>query len=360
MKKRSYFQKLAGFLLVTAIIVSCSKNATINNDPVALKQAINESSGNLNAAMQTISASQAFQVFTLDASSGLKSTTASQSDSLYNTYILLDSIKGEYNYQPLPGHDRWGRPLIRFFNQTANNDLMIVRLPYEKIQHPHSLREYRPGDSTLVNNFAISVSDYHNNYNSYHDFDYNMVSSVSLDNAGIGDLSIKSVVNPQTGIQYASQFVFGNGYTAKYKYESGDTTVSSFAILSVAQTLYEEKLLTVRNDTARFGREFQYILTIGNVQIIRKSGSHTAEVYLNGILQPNAVVAFIDHGTDPEPTACGHREIRITFEDGTTTTVSALLSGQISNINALFTSLHDVYFAAYIVDWIAYDIYYKR
>ena len=360
MKKVSIIQKLSGFLLVSVILMSCSKNGNLNNDPVALKQALTQSTGNLNAAMQAIAATQAFQVFTLDANSGLKSTASVRSDSLFNTYILLDSIKGEYDYHPLPGHDRWGRPLIRFFNRTANNDQMIVRLPYEKIQHPRSLRDYRPGDSTLVNNFSIAVSDYHNNYNSYFDFDYNMVSSISLDNNALGDLSIKSIVNPQTGIHYGSQFAFGNGYTAKYKYESGDTTVSSFAILSTTQTLYEEKLLTVRNDTARFGHEFQYMLTIGNVQIVWKSGTHTAEVYLNGTLQPNAVVRIIDHGYDPEPSACGHREIQITFEDGTTTTVSTLLSGQISNISSLFTSLHYVYFAAYIVDWIAYDIYYKR
>jgi hypothetical protein len=54
------------------------------------------------------------------------------------------------------------------------------------------------------------------------------------------------------------------------------------------------------------------------------------------------------------------RDIQITFEDGTTTTVSDLIGKSIDNIKTLFDSLHSVYFAAYVVDWIAYDIYYQR
>lgn len=135
---------------------------------------------------------------------------------------------------------------------------------------------------------------------------------------------------------------------------------SSFAILSDANVLYEEKLLTVKNDTARFGREHQYILTIGNVQISRKSGTKTVEVSVNGVLQPNAVVAIVDQAADSEASVCKKRDVQITFEDGTTTTVSALIGKSIDNIKTLFNSLHSVYFAAYIVDWIAYDIYYQR
>ncbi len=85
-----------------------------------------------------------------------------------------------------------------------------------------------------------------------------------------------------------------------------------------------------------------------------------AEVSVNGILQPGAVVSIVDTDQDQEVSVCRHREIQITFEDGTTTTISALIGNSIDDIKTLFNSLHQVYFAAYVVDWIAYDIYYNR
>jgi len=237
---------------------------------------------------------------------------------------------------------------------------MIVNMPLAKVQDPRSLRRYSASDTTLKNNFSIAVSDYHNNYNSYWDYDYALASQISVDSVAAGNLNINSLVSPKLGVHYTSQYAFTGSYTAKYKYDSGDTTVSSFAIEGNGQVLYEEKLLTVRNDTARFGREHEYILTIGDVQIVRSSATKKTEVYVNGVIQPTATVTIVDQVADSEASACKKREIQITFEDGTTTTVSALIGKSIGNIKTLFDSLHSVYFAAYIVDWIAYDIYYQR
>jgi hypothetical protein len=245
---------------------------------------------------------------------------------------------------------------------------MVVRMPLSKVVNPKSLRHYSPGDTTLVNNFSITVSDYHNNYNSYHDFDYVLTSSISVDNAIAGNLDINSLVSPAHGIHYGSQYAFTDGYVAKYQYDSGDTTISSFTILGSDKVLYQEKLLTVKNDTARFGREHEYILTIGDVQIARNSGTKAVEVYLNGVLQPNATVTIVDKDDDGENegdddhevSLCKKRDILITFEDGTTATVSDLIGQSIDDIKTLYKSLHQVFFAAYVVDWIAYDIYYQR
>jgi hypothetical protein len=183
---------------------------------------------------------------------------------------------------------------------------------------------------------------------------------IGIDNAAAGNLNIKYVVSPTHGIDYASQYAFTGSYTADYKYESGDTTVSSFAISGSGKVLYEEKRLTIKTDTGRFGREHQYILSIGDVKIVRKYSTKTVEVWLNGVLQPNAKVEIIDKVADAEASVCKHRDVQITFEDGTVTTVSALIGKSVDNIKTLFDSLHDVYFAAYVVDWIAYDIYYQR
>jgi hypothetical protein len=354
MKKQSKIIFVTLFLF--AMLLGCKKNDGIL-DIRSLKQTINESALNLNKAMETITSSHAYNILTITDGT-LKS--ASLTDSIYRVYIPLEKIKGVYEYKPVAKTDRYGRSLIQFFNKTGDNSQMIVRMPLKKVVNPRTLRHYSPSDSSLVNNFSIAVSDYHNNYNSYWDYDYLLASEISVDNVVAGNLNIKSIVSHTQGIHYASQYSFSGSYTAKYKFESGDTTVSSFTILGGGKVLYEEKLLKIKNDTLKHGREHQYILTIGEVQIIRKSGTKKVEVYVNGVLQPNAVVQIIDREEDSEESVCKKRDIQITFEDGTITTVADLISKSVENIRTLFYSLHQVYFAAYIVDWIAYDIYYQR
>jgi hypothetical protein len=343
-------------ILLAALAVGCIRNDGLLNN-ASLKQAVNLSASNLNNAVSKITTSQAYSILTVSDGS-LKS--ADVTDSIYRVYIPLDLVKGVYDYKPVPKWDRWGFSLIQYFKKSADNAQMIVNMPLKKVKNPMSLRHYSPADSTLKNNFKIAVSAYHNNYNSYWDYDYILDSKISINDTLAGELNIKSNVSPANGIQYGSQYSFAGGYTAQYKYNSGDTTLSSFTILNGNNVLYEEKLLKIKNDTARFHHERQYILTIGNVQIIRNSGSKTVQISVNGVLQPGAVVSIVDKDEDDEASVCKKRDVQITFEDGTVTTVSALIGKSVDNIRTLYSSLHKVYFAAYVVDWIAYDIYYHR
>lgn len=343
-------------ILSGLLIAGCSKNS----DPFTsqtFKESITQGAQVVNNAVSSIAATKAYTVFTVNAATARSSETT---DSVYKVYIPLSKISGVYDYKPVASLDRWGLSLIKFFNRTADNSNMIVRLPLSKVEHPQRLRHYNASDSTLTNNFEISVSDYHNNYNSYWDYDYILTSAVTIDNVLAGSLNIKSTVSPANGTHYSSQYAFVGSYTAKYSYESGDTTVSSFSIYGSDKLLYQEKLLTIKNDTARFGREHQYILTIGDVQIVRKTKTSTPLVYVGGVLQTDAVVAIVDKEADSEASVCKKRDVQITFGDGTVTTVSSLIGNSVDNIKTIFESLHSVYFAAYIVDWIAYDIYYER
>jgi hypothetical protein len=178
---------------------------------------------------------------------------------------------------------------------------------------------------------------------------------------------MKSLVGPLKGRHYTSQYAFAGGYTARYKFDSGDTTTYSFSLMDGDKILYGEQRIAIKNDTARFHREHQYILTIGSVQIIRKPASHSVQIAVNGVIQPNAVVTVIDkdeqegdHEGDQEASCTNKRDVQITFEDGTTATVSELIGNSVDDIRTIFRSLHQVYFAASVVDWIAYDIYYHR
>jgi hypothetical protein len=346
-------------ILFTAILCaalwSCNKNSMTDN--LTLKQSIDQGALKLNKAMNVISSSKAYGILTVNdgTAKSLDETAAN-----YKVYITLDTVKGVFNYHPVQKKDRWNWSLIKYFNKTADNSKMIVNMPLKKVEHPRLLRSFVPSDTLLANNFSIAVSAYHNNYNSYHDFDYLLTSEISIDNTLAGKLNINSFKSPSLGTKYASQYAFTDGYTADYKYQSGDTAVSSFGISNGGKVLYEEKRLTIKQDTARFGHEQQYILTIGDVQIVRKSGTKTVTVYLKGVLQQNAVVEIVDRDSDPEASVCKKRDVQITFDDGTITTVSTLISDSVADIRTLFDSLHDVFFAAYVVDWIAYDIYYKR
>jgi len=346
---------LTGTVLFTALLSGCAKNDALLEN-AALKQAIDESALNLNNAMEEITASQAYSILTVSDDG----TSKSASDTEYRVYIPLELVKGVYDYKPGASFDRWGISLMRYFSKSADNNQMIVNMPLKKVTNPRLLRHYAPEDSSLTNNFSIAVSDYHNNYNSYHDYDYILASEISVDNTLAGKLNIRSVVSPTLGTDYASQYAFTDSYTANYKYVSGDTTKSGFSIKDGDKVLYEENLLTIKNDTARFGREHLYTLTIGDVQIIRNSSTRSVQIAVNGEIQEAAVVEIIDKVTDPEASVCKKRDIQITFEDGTITTVSALIGESVEDIKTLFESLHQVYFAAYVVDWIAYDIYYQR
>ncbi|MFN8241632.1 MAG: hypothetical protein U0X39_12895 [Bacteroidales bacterium] len=353
-------RKQVGLVLFVAVMAGlfsgCSKNGNYP-ESASLKLAINQGALELNTAVSKISSSQTFSVLTADAGT-LKSATIS--DSTYRVYIPLEKISGVYEYKPKAVYDRWGLSLIRFFNRTADNSHMIVKMPLRKVKSPRTVSHYSPADTTLENNFMIDVSDYHNNYNSYHDYDYILDSKITIDDTEAGSLYIKSNVSPENGTDYTSNYTFTGSYKAEYKYLSGDTTVSSFSILDGTKTLYEEKRLTFKSDSSKFGREHIYILTIGDVTITRNHSDHTVQVAVNGVVQPGATVTVVDREDDEEASVCKKREVQITFEDGTTATISELISSSVDNIRTIFQSLHQVYFAAYVVDWIAYDIYYER
>lgn len=350
---RNINRKLLFAALAASLVTACSKN----DNPISLKNAMNESALRLNKAVKEITTLPAYNILTMSQAGSAKSVTA---DSTYREYIGLDKIKGEYDYNKVSAYNMWGMSLLHFFKKTADSEKMIVRMPLKKVTKPMSLRHFSIADSALTNNFKIAVSDYHKNYNSFFDYDYLLSSEISIDNEVAGNLNIDAIISPYKNGHYDSQYQFKGGYTAEYNYSYGDTTISGFKIMDNGQILYGEMLLGIRNDTVKSGREHQYILTIGDVQIVRKDGNHQVQVLVNGVVQPGAVVKIIDKEYDPEASVCKKRDIQITFEDGTITTVSTLIGESVDNIKTLYSSLHQVYFAAYIVDWIAYDIYYQR
>lgn len=344
---RNLFAAAMAFILITG----CTKNDARKE---SLREAMNAGAMELNSAVGSISSAPAFGILTLKDEFTTKSASAD-----YKVNITLDTIKGIYDYVRPSSYNLWGMSIMNFFTRTGESEQMIVNMPMKKVLRPWLLRNIIKADTSLENNLTIKASEYHNNYNSFHDYNYLLESEISIDDEFAGNLNIDALVSPVTGRDYNASFKFPAGYTAGYSYESGDTAISSFTIKDDNKILYGEQLIINSNDTS-FIREHQYVLTIGDVQIRRKSGSHEIDVFVNGEAQPDAIVEIIDRKQDTEASVCKERDIRITFEDGTSTTISDLIGDSVEDIRSIYSSLHQVYFAASVVDWIAYDIYYHR
>ena len=369
MKAKSLY--LAVFML-GLLSWSCNNKDGLNNssNTESLKSSLNNGVQQLTTAMNTISTSAGYQVL---ASPDLttKSAEISYLDTITHSILLAD-IAGVYDYKANT-FMREHMSIMRFFNKTGESSQMIVRLPEEKVKSWRSLLRFSPADTLLTNNFEVSVSDYQYNFKRYVGYDYSMASAIKIKNTDAGVLKIQSSQIKTYGYTYASEFAFPNGYVIKCQYTSGDTATSVYAITNGTQTLYEEKYTAIKSGTEMRHREREFSLTIGNVLITRsmnKGQSHldSAKVYVGGVLQLHSKVELVDKATGTitdadETDKCitnKKRELKITFDDGTTSTFTELAGAVVTDISNLFSSMKQVNFAINIVDWIAWDIYKKK
>ena len=363
--------KTTKIYLALALLGFAAWSCTTQNDlsSGSLKSSINNSAQSLTTAMETITSTSGYKLLlNQNPSSGTMSMAPSQAvaafDSTYSQILLAD-IAGNWNYKAAL-FTKWSPGLLRFFQNAGTNPDMVVSLPESKVKQPWTLLRYNPADTTLVNNYVIDVSKYAYHFNRFLGWDYNMASNISISGASVGDLAIQSSNNRTAGYHFASGFTFANGYVASSSYTSGDTIISTYNISKANQTLYEEKYVAIRTSPTSRHREKTYSLTIGNVQIVRQAGPNSldsAKVYVGGVLQLHSIVKIVSDTTsvsateDESTVTKNNRTVQITFDDGTTTTVKALLGSTITDISTLFASIRQTYFATDIVDWVAWDIY---
>jgi hypothetical protein len=368
MKTKSFIPIM---LFLSLITWSCSTNEVSQG---SLKESINKSVQNLTTALNTISASNGYQILAISSSTTtntpnfVKSSVAAF-DTTFNS-ILLTDIAGVYDYKAVKSK-RGPMQLMHFFIKTRDTTDMIVRLPEAKVKHPESLLQYFASDTLLTNNYIIDLSKYDYHFNPRLGWDYQMASNINIKGTNVGALAIQSSNSMAKGYKYASEFVFADGYQASCTYASGDTAVATYDINNGSKVLYSEKYTAIMTKGSKENRhhEQQYSLTIGNVEIVREMGRNgldSAKVYVGGVLQSKAKIQIVDDVTvsnttteDAENSVINHkRELIITFEDGTSSTISDLLgTTSITTIRSLFASLRQSSFAVGIVDWIAWDIY---
>ena len=363
MKTRSLY--LAA-LMLGFISWSCTKSDNLNAPGAnqgTLKTSINNGVTELTSAMNNITSSAGYQVLSGPSDLTTKSLVLSPLDTVTHS-ILLSDIAGVYDYKAktiTKGH----RSFLSFFTKTAANPLMIVKLPEQKVVNSRTLLRYTASDTLLANDYVITLSDYQYRFKYFNGYTYQLASSINVKNVDAGLLKVTTSNNQTSGYHFASEFDFPSGYVTKMQYSSGDTATSVYSILKGAKTLYEEKYTAIRTSASSWHREKSFSLTIGNVLIQRslipgQSTLDSAKVYVGGVLQLHSKVEIVDTTvTDPVDNSITsqRRELKITFDDGTSQTFTQLAGTVIDNIYALFTSMRQVTFATGIVDWIAWDVY---
>jgi len=362
MKTKSFYLGLA---LLSFMTWSCTSQDGSSNQ--SLKTSINASAQSLTTAMTSITSSPGYGVLSnsgLASSPSMVRSSAAASMTTITDTISLSQIAGIYDYKATK-YKKWRPELFNFFSKTGTSSDFIVRLPESKVKNPRTLFQYLAADTALVNNYVIDVSKYRYVYGGFL-WNYNLASNITVSNVNVGALSVQSSRNKTSGQNFVSDFMFTNGYDAKLQYSTGDTILSVYSISKGVTTLFQEKFTSIKDLTSHH-REKLYSLTIGNVQVLRNptsgnNGLDSARVYLGGVLQTKAKVKIIDTASsstdeNTEFSVIGHnRDLQITFDDGTVTTVSQLLSTTITDVRTLFLSLRQVYFATNVVDWVAWDV----
>lgn len=347
-------RKIFAFIGILGVLTwACTKNDT-QNQPQGLKQSLEKNVADVNTALGKITATKGFQVLSAGSTSTAKSAVT---DLSYNDSITLALVSGIYDYQvdTILMHHHMLFP-YRLFKKTGSSNMMIVNLPHTRIFHPKYLHSFIRPDSVLKNDFTITASDYHYYYNSWRSLDYKLTAGLTLNVADLGSLDVSSVSTSATGQKSSSKFTFTGGYSIATSWQSGDTSKLSFSLLKDNNSLLTEKTLFTGNGFHK--REKQYDLAIGNVEIKRGFGIDSIQVYMGGVLQKKAGVKITD-SADSTGTICDKRDILLTFDDGTTTKLSTLIGPPLTQLKALITSLHDMYFAENIVDYIALNIYFN-
>ncbi len=343
MKKSSIFC----FILISLVAWQCTRTESENS----LKSSVDKGVAKINTAMEAISGTKGYELMTM-------TEDLTKSEIVINDSITLDLISGIYEFQPQSFIcNRYYRPFW-VFNMTGESDSLIVNLPQYLAFHPKHLHDVNPPDSVPENNFTIAASDYHLYYSLGDGFgyDYKLMAGLTFDTVNIGTIDIEAAGTSFSDNSYSSAYSFTDDYAVKVTYEAGDTATKSFYLLENDDILMKENVVFIHKDYHQ--SEWEYSLTIGDVDIVKSSEIDSVQVYLNGVLQSTAA-EMITGEDENEASVCHHRDILLTFDDGTTAKLSELIGPSLITLRNLIPSMHTMCFARNVVDYIALTIYYR-
>jgi hypothetical protein len=339
-------KNIIAIIVIMALIVwSCSKIETGNN---GLRQSVEKGIADISQAVTKISGTTGYQLISMNDAS-------SKSDFSFNDSIKLNLVSGIYDFQPDTVMRYNHFCPYKLFKKTGESENMIVNMPERMVFHPKHLHFYEPLDTVYPNNFTITATDYHLYFNWWQNCEYKLTAGFTLDDKDAGSIDVSSTSKSHFNNYYSSKYNFTDGYNISALWQYGDTATSSFSLAQNNDTLFKESNVFIRNDYHM--SEKQYILTLGNVEIKKSSGIDSIQVFLGDVLQQHAAEIITDD-SDTTGSVCHKRDILLTFDDGTTAKLSGLMAPVKEQLKTLRESLHNMYFAKHIVDYIAFSIYY--
>jgi hypothetical protein len=332
-------------LLAGLLMSQCSGTET----DISLKSSLDKGISRVNRAASMISKTKGYELMTV--------TDMTKSGDGYSDSIDLEQIAGVYDFTPETFECRhFSMPLWKF-RKTGESDKLIMNMPQKLVTHPRYLFNPDPEEAAAENDFTVTASEYHYYYSFLNRFDYLLDAGFTLKGEDIGSLEVASSGESYAGKSYTSKYNFTDDYSYEVAFIRGDTSVSSMALREGDEVLMGEENYFVHSGFRTFERK--YVLTIGDVQIVRMSGVDSIEVYLDGVLQKNAA-AFISDEGDEEGSVCRHRDLELTFDDGTTAKLSELMGPSLEILKELSGPMREMYFARRIIDHLAMSVYYRQ
>lgn len=336
-------------VVLSAILIlitwGCSK---VETKTLNLKASLERNIEDINNAVNYISTTKGYDMLR-------SSSPALKADESFNDSIKLDLIAGIYDYKPDLNHYHMFFIPYRLFERTGESEQIIVNMPEKLAFHPQYLHNINPFDTLLENNFTISTSDFHFYYSLFSQHEYKLTAGFTLDSEDIGTLDVETVGNSESGLEYSSEYTFDEGYKISVGFMSGDSAVTYFALTQDDDILMEETMIRKREDNQDI--EKMYILTIGNIDIVKGTEIDSIQVYLDGVLQQEAAAVIVDNSYIGA-SICHTRNILLTFDDGSTAKLSELITPARESLAILVDSMHSMNFATYVVNYIAISIYY--
>ncbi|MCZ4693263.1 hypothetical protein DWB61_06595 [Ancylomarina euxinus] len=360
--KKSIFC-IGTLLLFSAALWSCSDDSDNNlEEDLSLVQLMEVKANALADAVVDISESKGFEIITIDDAS-MKMGGGQSDDSRYVMTITLNDIKGIYDYKKglteQQGITKYG--YLKVFDKVADSESFILRLPKEKAMRPWKL--YVDEDVEYVNDFVITTNEYNYSYLGGMQFDYLLNSEIEIEDEKAGELFVDWSISENMNFDYQSKFTFADDFSVGVEFGLNEMYSYAFNLMKGDDILFREEVeISKSDDTDK--RELKYSLELGNIKIIWNSESESYVVYRNGELQEGAKIQ-VTHKYESDEAHVAFcrkgRDIKITFEDGTSIQLSELLTANtLELMNKIFSSMHDMKFVKHIVDKVAREVYYTN
>jgi hypothetical protein len=324
----------------------CSK---IDSGNSGLKRAVENGVASIDHAVSKISGTTGYQLLSMN-------DATSKSDFTFNDTIELSDVAGIYDFKPDTILRIHHFSPYRLFKKTGESADMVVNLPEAMVFHPKHLCFFAPLDTVYPNNFTITATDYHLYFNWWNSYEYKLTAGLSLDDKDAGSMDVSSTSHSAHTNSYASSYTFTNGYNIAAVWQDGDTATSAFSLSNGNDTLFRESNTFIWHDFHK--TEKFYKLKIGSVELRKSTGVDSLQVFVNDVLQQNAARMITDD-SDVSGSVCNRRDILLTYDDGTTARLSDIIAPVKEDLKSLRNSLHSMYFAKHIVDYIAFSIYYE-